>query len=609
MLSSLKYEATFSPTGPTLSKQLAFSTGLTLITGPNESGKTFSMEMLRYCLFGSAALRGSVSDFASLRTDLTFTVRGQEYTVKRTLNHAQLLQDGEVITTGTKPVNQKITELFGYDLPVFDVANAFKQGEGSRLSDMRPTERRRMVDRLVGADRLEQVSQWCQTQARDAQVALRAVQGVLVPPVPPEPLETAVDPDELPEVRALESELSFVEATLRALPQSDGSVPPTEQEIADYEHGVLEKERLARLPLIDFDRDELRHAWRAYEAHQRQLALGPKASMREKEVDALLQEWDAYTANQALVRQYETLSRSPVVTCECGKQFSLAQSELDDLKARIRDIQQPATTVAELRQQKQRHERWRGQPIISEAPKPDRPASLIDAVGTSVEERAKWRGFDRQELARLKDQSLRRMGPELEAKRDWLNDQLGGRSSEEILRQVYALETYTKAVEQYEKDLSIYNTRLEEQATREADAADWAASRTAVDALRQEVKLHLIPSLARVASGLMTQLTGGSRNRIEIDDQFEITVDGRPIHALSGSGKDCANIALRLALGQVLTNNTFSVLILDEADTAMDANRAENLQSTLKALSTNISQIILVTHKVPHSEHVIAMGT
>jgi hypothetical protein len=44
------------------------------------------------------------------------------------------------------------------------------------------------------------------------------------------------------------------------------------------------------------------------------------------------------------------------------------------------------------------------------------------------------------------------------------------------------------------------------------------------------------------------------RQSIVVDEEFDVTVDGQALDTLSGSGKAVANLALRLGLGQVLTN-------------------------------------------------------
>ena len=73
--------------------------------------------------------------------------------------------------------------------------------------------------------------------------------------------------------------------------------------------------------------------------------------------------------------------------------------------------------------------------------------------------------------------------------------------------------------------------------------------------------------------------------------------DGQRLDTLSGSGKAVANLALRLGLGQVLTNNVLSVFVGDEIDASMDDDRARNLHNSIQGLAGKISQIIHISHK------------
>ena len=119
------------------------------------------------------------------------------------------------------------------------------------------------------------------------------------------------------------------------------------------------------------------------------------------------------------------------------------------------------------------------------------------------------------------------------------------------------------------------------------------------------MKSHLLPSLNKVASTLISQMTNNQRKSIVIDDEFEILVDGQPVNTLSGSGKAVANLAVRIGLGSVLTNKIFSVFLADEIDASMDEQRAAYTAQCLQNLTSVIDQIILVSHQKPEADHQI----
>jgi hypothetical protein len=150
LLKSLTYSATFPSTGRTLSGQFDFRKGFGTMTGPNEASKSFVIEMVRYCLFGSAALRSKAEDYKKLVASLTFAMKGKTYTINRKSTGATLLRGAEQITTGTRPVNEKLIETLGFGLEVFDIACVANQGDLEKVGAMKPAERKRMVDSSIG---------------------------------------------------------------------------------------------------------------------------------------------------------------------------------------------------------------------------------------------------------------------------------------------------------------------------------------------------------------------------------------------------------------------------------------------------------------------------
>jgi predicted ATPase len=70
MLTKLSYSVTFPTTGRTLAGEFEFKPGFGLITGANEQGKSLIIEVVRWCLFGSSALRGKAEDYRTLKATL-----------------------------------------------------------------------------------------------------------------------------------------------------------------------------------------------------------------------------------------------------------------------------------------------------------------------------------------------------------------------------------------------------------------------------------------------------------------------------------------------------------------------------------------------------------
>jgi len=176
MLTKLSYSVTFPTTGRTLAGEFEFKPGFGLITGANEQGKSLIIEVVRWCLFGSSALRGKAEDYRTLKATLEFTARDQSYVVDRTYTTAKLMQGDAVLCIGTAPVNKHIPALLGFGLDVFDVACAANQGDIERLGNLRPAERKRMVDTVIGLDRVEEVARWAGEEARGYEKQVEAIE-------------------------------------------------------------------------------------------------------------------------------------------------------------------------------------------------------------------------------------------------------------------------------------------------------------------------------------------------------------------------------------------------------------------------------------------------
>ncbi len=149
---------------------------------------------------------------------------------------------------------------------------------------------------------------------------------------------------------------------------------------------------------------------------------------------------------------------------------------------------------------------------------------------------------------------------------------------------------YRKLKEDYDK-LSV---QLDEH---RLNLLDWQNGKTAVADLKARVKGFIIPSLNMVSSKLVNEMTGGELSTIQITEDFEIAVDGVRLELLSGAGKGVANLALRLSLGQVLTNAVFPGIFLDEIDASFDAERAGYTSECLRRLTGVFKQVIIVSHK------------
>ncbi len=120
---------------------------------------------------------------------------------------------------------------------------------------------------------------------------------------------------------------------------------------------------------------------------------------------------------------------------------------------------------------------------------------------------------------------------------------------------------------------------------------------------RQELIATIRPSLAEISSRLMSEMSAGKYDLVELDDKYNLRVMDSGIFygvdRFSGGEKDLANLCLRLAISLALTESaglTRSFVILDEVFGSQDNQRKELILQAMAQLKSRFPQILLVTH-------------
>jgi len=150
--------------------------------------------------------------------------------------------------------------------------------------------------------------------------------------------------------------------------------------------------------------------------------------------------------------------------------------------------------------------------------------------------------------------------------------------------------------------------RRTERAERERAAAQAASELAlhqeldrALTDLRTELNATLRPDLSYLASSFIRDLTGGRYTDLELDEDYVATLldDGDPKAVISGGEEDVANLALRLAISQMIAERAgqpLSLLILDEIFGSLDEDRRAAVVDLLRSLADRFPQVILITH-------------
>ncbi len=611
MLQQLAYSVQFPSTGRTFENQIVFAPGLTAIIGPNEAGKSLVVEMIGYCLFGKAALRGAAADYKNLSAELRFTVKAKDVWISRLPKKEELWIDGTLSAVGAEAINKAVPLLLGFGLDVFNIALVAQQDELHALTKMKPTERGKMVEKLTGETILALTEKDVKDEAKVHTRNAEAMALMLREPVQPEKPEGYRPSEELYQiVRDIEDRKQ--RARLAAVAKPDEPVAPQdpgldEQELEAHEFNRREiisekaslEKRIAAIPEPRYSLEEIEQAklWIAYDQELKR--RGPRPDYTMETLTQWQTEWLAPTSGQCP---------------NCGYDFTSA-----------RHI--PKLTLAQVREQIARHNKW---PDELEEPTP----KLITNV--AQEELAHERIAERESLrhqlseitvpvdraADLKlarnynveraryDERMQRYGEDLRA---WEEAQatlqtLGASESGEEANQAWIeARAYEEADRAFQQASVKYIEQLQLVTAERTTADGFKRGGDALKLTRQKVKQELTPSLSREASKLLYAMTNGERRAIVVDEDFNVFVDNQPLATLSGSGKSVVNLALRIGLGRVLTSRILPIFIGDEIDYAMDKDRVGATQQMFRGLTGMLDQVILVTHKGIEADNIITL--
>jgi len=120
-------------------------------------------------------------------------------------------------------------------------------------------------------------------------------------------------------------------------------------------------------------------------------------------------------------------------------------------------------------------------------------------------------------------------------------------------------------------------------------------------------RTHLIsrirPTLSSYSSDFFERLTDSKYSELELDEDYNLLIydngNAYGIERFSGGEEDLANLCLRLAISEVITERAggvFNFIILDEIFGSQDLFRRQNIMKALNGLSSKFRQIFLITH-------------
>ncbi|MEG3224478.1 MAG: hypothetical protein BME94_02875 [Methanobacteriales archaeon Met13] len=144
-----------------------FDPGVSIIIGENGAGKSSILEAVSFALFKSHSGKNMdvlvKNEAKSLMVELDFVAHGREYQVRRIRGKSGLeprlsFKQGErriTLATRDRQVTEEIQHILEMDSDLFLNAIYVKQGEISNLIEKTPSEKKKMIGKLLGIENLE----------------------------------------------------------------------------------------------------------------------------------------------------------------------------------------------------------------------------------------------------------------------------------------------------------------------------------------------------------------------------------------------------------------------------------------------------------------------
>ena len=212
--------------------------------------------------------------------------------------------------------------------------------------------------------------------------------------------------------------------------------------------------------------------------------------------------------------------------------------------------------------------------------------------------------FDEKEFKKIRD-LVEKIYEDYQSSLKFFNDKKDEVSNQNILieRKENEIKLVDQNIEQFKEkinDIQRYKKQLKEEKQK-------TYYLNILSDIMSSFRMYLIsrirPTLSYYSSDFFSRLTDGKYTSIEIDDNYNILIydngEFYGIERFSGGEEDLANLCLRLAISEVITERAggaFNFIILDEIFGSQDSFRRQNIMKALNGLSSKFRQIFLITH-------------
>jgi exonuclease SbcC len=230
----------------------------------------------------------------------------------------------------------------------------------------------------------------------------------------------------------------------------------------------------------------------------------------------------------------------------------------------------------------------RAEPLVQEAHTADQLSSALEGEVKNRKKELESLGFSAAGFATAKEAKEAAERAQLDAQRRLDRAKLGWEAALQERRRIQQ-----KREERVAREAEVKGAKRELLLREELDRA--------FTDLRADLNAQLRPELSEIGSGFLRDLSRGRYSDLELDEDYKVALleDGEVKPVISGGEEDIVNLALRLAISQMIADRAgqpLSLLVLDEVFGSLDEERRNAVVELLRGLGDRFPQVILITH-------------
>ena len=628
-----------SPLNKTI--HIDFAPGINVLQGKNSSGKSTVIEMLNYSLFGSIALRSAISTYdKAFEVETVLTINNVIYKINRTTKDSQIYMfdtDSDkylILATGITPVNEYLKGLLTYDYKIFSLTNFCKQHELLKLTSCSPKELVNLIEVVSGLDSSYKLLLSLKESRKECKAVIKSLSSTL-----DNSSSLNLDFQENSDYESLLKENTDVLNNFNRVLQNNYE---SSQTITNLYNTFIKIKNKRNKILSDLE-----------EANSRIDSEYTEASLQDNKESILLYKNTLSSLNRSLStynkpdttysnsfldvqtqlieqnKEYEEyiriknkLEASKIIcpNCEHSFHFESEDSLEPDQVIEVAPVA-PVLTLREINNLRDWNAKVKDYNSLIEEIRAHEESYTTQLSTSFINDQLSLYETIRQQKSLLEyvDTEYSELLSNLESYVDIDQEDLEvsilnkvneiTNEYETSLEEFNNFKNYLDLKRQYIQQQDVIASFQDNLNTNKENLLTYNLLFDVLEDVKKTIQQESFPVLNSVASDILSQITGGERNKVFITDTFKIEVDDNDIDTIEGSGKVIANLALRVALLSTFYKDTFLVCLFDEIDESLHEDRFEYMEESFNKLAEQGYQLILSSHKNYSVDNIINMDS